>query len=138
MPARQFDCWVLGNREACECEDSRAQGMLFDLHNLAPSIGQVNVLRSNERYMEIPGGPNGFGACPIQDQQGAFEPPDCLKGDLARGWLYMSLRHGVTITPDERDMFERWSTDDPVSPWESQREKRVFDYTSSKTLSFIV
>jgi len=49
MSARQFDCWVLGNREACECEDSRAQGMLFDLHNLAPSIGQVNVLRSNER-----------------------------------------------------------------------------------------
>lgn len=82
MPARQFDCWVLGNRDRCEREDPRAQAMLFDLHNLAPAIGQVNALRSNDRYTEIPGGPSGFGTCPIQDVSGAFEPPDCLKGDV--------------------------------------------------------
>ncbi len=129
MPARQFDCWVLGNREACERNDPRAQAMLFDLHNLAPSVGQVNALRSNDRYTVIPGGPSGFGSCPIQDQQGAFEPPDCLKGNVARIWLYMSFRHGVVISQAERDMFEAWSANDAVSPWESQREKRIFDYT---------
>ena len=70
--------------------------MLFDLHNLAPAIGQVNALR---------------------------------KGDVARIWLYMGLRHGVNISPDEIFRFERWSANDPVSPWESQREKRIFDHT---------
>ncbi len=84
MPARQFDCWVLGNREFCEREDLRAQAMLFDLHNLAPAIGQVNRLRSNDGYTDIPGDPSEFGSCQIQDGRGEFEPPDCLKGDLAR------------------------------------------------------
>lgn len=129
MPARQFDCWVLGNRETCEREDPRAQALMFDLHNLAPAIGQVNRLRSNDGYVEIPGDPSEFGSCQIQDGRGEFEPPDCLKGDLARVWLYMGLRHGVTITPDERDRFESWSASDPVSPWESKREKRVFVHT---------
>jgi len=41
MPARQFDCWVFGNREQCEREDPRAQAMLFDLHNLAPALLRV-------------------------------------------------------------------------------------------------
>ncbi len=129
MPARQFDCWVLGNREKCEREDPRAQAMLFDLHNLAPSVGQVNALRLNDRYVEdLPDNTSDFGNCPIEDKKGAFEPPDCLKGDVARIWLYMSFRHGVVIPPDERAMFERWSGADPVSPWESQREKRIFDH----------
>ena len=129
MPARQFDCWVLGNREKCEREDPRAQGMLFDLHNLAPSVGQVNALRSNDRYAELPGQPNTFGACAAKDISGTFEPPNCLKGDVARVWLYMSFRHGVAIPPAEQTMFEQWSIDDPVSPWESERESRIFDHT---------
>ncbi len=79
MPARQFDCWVLDGRENCEREDPRAQGMLFDLHNLAPSVGQVNALRSNDRYAELPDNPTQFGTCPAVDTSGAFEPPDCLK-----------------------------------------------------------
>jgi len=89
----------------------------------------VNRLGSNDGYIEISGDPSEFGSCQIQDGRGEFEPPDCLKGDLARIWLYMSLRHGVTIIPDERDRLEQWSANDPVSPWESQREKRIFDYT---------
>ena len=129
MPARQFNCWVNGSRDQCERNDPRAQAMLFDLHNLAPSIGQVNALRSNDRYTEIPGDPSGFGSCPIQDESGAFEPPDCLKGDVARIWLYMSFCHGVVISQEERDMFERWSGNDPVSRWERQRARRIFDYT---------
>ncbi len=129
MPARQLDCWVLGNRENCERVDPRAQAMIFDLHNLAPSVGQVNALRSNDRYSDLPDNPTQFGTCPAVDTSGAFEPPDCLKGDVARIWLYMSFRHGVVIPPDERDMFVQWSADDPVSTWEKQREARIFDHT---------
>ena len=129
MPARQFDCWLMGNREKCERDDPRAQAMIFDLHNLAPSTGQVNALRSNDRYTELPDNTSDFGSCPIEDKKGAFEPPDCLKGDVARVWLYTSFRHGVVISPEERDMFEQWSDDDPVSPWESEREARVFERT---------
>ncbi len=119
----------MGGREKCERDDPRAQAMMFDLHNLAPSIGQVNALRSNDRYADLPAGPSNFGQCTIQDTGNAFEPPDCLKGDVARIWLYMSFRHGVVIPPAERLMFEQWSANDPVSPWEKKREGRIFDHT---------
>lgn len=46
--ARQFDCWVDVGRSECEANDPVAQAMLLDLHNLVPSIGQVNALRSRE------------------------------------------------------------------------------------------
>lgn len=129
MPARQFDCWVNGNRQTCEREDPRAQAMIFDLHNLAPSIGQVNALRGNDRYRDLPDDTSTFGACPIEDAADAFEPPDCLKGDVARVWFYMGLRHGVEIPDDERAMFQGWSAGDPVSAWEFEREKRIAKYT---------
>ncbi len=129
MPARNFECWAMGGRAKCERDDPRAQAMIFDLHNLAPSIGQVNQYRSNDRYSEIGDQGKIFGQCPAKDIKDAFEPPDCLKGDVARVWLYMSFRHGVAISQEERDMFEQWSADDPVSKWESQREARIFDRT---------
>ena len=100
MPAKQFDCWVNGSRSKCEDEDPRAQAMFFDLHNLAPSVGQVNALRSNDRYSDLPDDTSDFGACLVEDTINAFEPPDCLKGDVARIWLYMNLRHGVEISDE--------------------------------------
>lgn len=129
MPARQFACWVGGGRDECEKSDPRAQAMLFDLHNLAPSVGQVNALRSNDRYTDLPNSTSDFGNCPIEDATNAFEPPDCLKGDTARIWLYMASRHGVDITLAEHAMFEAWSNADPISPWESEREKRIAKHT---------
>ena len=58
MPARAFDCWALGGREKCEREDPRAQGMLFDLHNLAPLTGDEDLdqmgLRTQSNHQNLP------------------------------------------------------------------------------------
>ncbi len=43
--------------------------------------------------------------------------------------IMRSLRHGVAIPSDERDMFDQWSADDLVSRWEKRREARIFDHT---------
>ena len=129
MPAREFDCWINGSRSNCERNDPVAQGMLFDLHNLAPSVGQVNALRGNDRYSALPDSTSDFGSCQIEDSSSLFEPPDCIKGDVARIWFYMEWRHGVEIMQDERAQFARWAAQDPVSPWESEREQRIFSLT---------
>lgn len=131
MSARQLECWAGqgGSRQHCEDTDPRAQAMLFDLHNLAPSIGQVNALRSNDRYADLPDETSDFGGCQIEDTSGLFEPPACHKGDVARVWLYMHLMYGVEIAPSELAMFVQWSAQDPVSPWESEREKRIADHS---------
>lgn len=125
MPARLFQCWRNDGRDHCERVDSRAKAMLFDLHNLAPAIAQVNRLRSADRYADLPKKTSDFGKCEIEDTRGFFEPPDCHKGDVARVWFYMADRYGVVIPPPEQIMFEKWSTMDPVSPWEAERERRI-------------
>ena len=125
MPARRFQCWSQegGSRTNCERTSARARTMIFDLHNLVPAIGQANALRGNDRYAELPNIQGIFGACPIKDTRGRFEPADCKKGDVARVWLYMEQKHRVVIPPSEREMFLRWSERDPVSPWESKRQR---------------
>lgn len=125
MPARQFDCWVNGSRNQCEKEDPAAQAMIFDLHNLVPSIGQVNALRSHDRYGELAGEPRAFGACTIEDSKGVFEPADEQRGDTARIWFYMNWKHGVQIPEEEMRMFVRWHQQDPVSDWELERDQRI-------------
>ena len=119
MPARLFDCWRIGGREHCELFDSLAKAMLFDLHNLAPAIGQVNQLRSNDRYADLPKKTSNFGKCEIEDLRGFFRAPDCHKWDVARVGFYMAERYGVVIPPPEWLMFEEWSLKDSVSPWEA-------------------
>ena len=55
--------------------------------------------------------------------------PTCKKGDVARIWLYMHGRYGVRLTPNEKTMFTAWSAKDTVSPWESERERRIAEYS---------
>jgi deoxyribonuclease-1 len=125
MPARQFECWTQGSRSDCERDDPRAQAMIFDLHNLVPSVGQVNALRLNDRYGEVPGEERNFGACAVEDSKGVFEPRDSERGDVARIWLYMADVHGVELAPGEREMFLTWHESDPVSAWEIERDNRI-------------
>ena len=135
MPARQFECWTnppdgQSGRSHCEKTDPRAQAMIFDLHNLAPSIGQVNALRNNDRYGDLPDSASDFGECAIEDAKGLFEPHDCIKGDVARVWFYMRMQHGVQIPSAEDAMFQAWALADPVSPWERERQDRIEAETS--------
>jgi deoxyribonuclease-1 len=41
----------------------------------------------------------------------------------------MQLMHGVEIPPDEQSMFVQWAAQDPVSPWETEREERIAAYS---------
>lgn len=126
MPARKFACWKRGGRKDCERNDPRAQAMIFDLHNLVPSIGQVNALRLNDRYGEIIHENHQFGACTIKDTSGLFQPRDSERGDVARIWLYMVDIYGVELAPGEQEMFIRWHEIDPPSLWEIERDRRIY------------
>jgi deoxyribonuclease I len=125
MPARYFRCWVDEGRDHCQRTNPDAREMIFDLHNLVPSVGQVNALRSNDRYGEIEGEEREFGSCAIEDVGGLFEPADDQRGDVARVWLYMNWKHNVEIPEEELRMFVRWNARDPVSDWELERDKRI-------------
>jgi deoxyribonuclease-1 len=136
MPARQRGCWTTGhpscakaNRKCCETTgvDETARKMIFDLHNLTPSVGQVNGDRSNFRYGVIEGEERVYGACDfeVSKELKLAEPQECQRGNLARVWLYMNWKHGVKISAEEKATFLAWSIADPVSSWEKERDKRI-------------
>lgn len=124
-PAKDMSCWVNGSRRECERTSKEAQTIIFDLHNLVPSIGQANRIRSNSRYGIIQGEERNLGLCDFEWSNGLIEPSERIRGDLARVWLYMNYKHNVFIPDDEYLMFLRWSLSDPPDEWELTRNSRI-------------
>ena len=99
-----------------------------DVHNLRACDGDMNVTRYNRRYEED--GVDGNAHITSSDN---WYPGDEWKGDVARIIMYMYLRYptqclannsGVgphTYSPDMPDVFLQWNAQDPVSPYETQR-----------------
>ena len=101
--------------------------MEADLHNLAPSVGELNADRSNHPYGEVPGEPREYGSCDFEmgTNPKRAEPPAAVQGDVARIWFYMAQTYAVPLTAAQRRMLTRWSADDPVDEWEKLRDDRV-------------
>lgn len=129
MPARQHECWTGNGRKECEKNGpEHVKMMIFDLHNLVPSVGQVNADRSNRRYGLLPNRELPFGQCPFKYDTGLglAEPSEEVRGDVARAWFYMRDRYGVVFADGEEVMFQTWHEEDPVSDWEKERNVRIF------------
>lgn len=101
-----FPAWRIGDpqcldgngmykgRRCAEKADKTFRLMHADLHNLFPVSGAVNAMRSNYRYVEIPGKKiaPAFRGCDMYIIRGKriAEPPDAVKGQAARATLYMA------------------------------------------------
>lgn len=132
MPAKQFACWNQGlpscekpGRHCCEKYDLNAKVQLFDLHNLVPSVGQTNALRSNKRYGLIEGEDLKLGSCDFEWSSDLAEPPLGRRGEVARVWLYFMSQYGLKLDESELEMYLRWSLEDRPDAWEIERNARV-------------
>ena len=133
-PARQMDCWVNGNRGNCERTSQEAKNMIFDLHNLVPSVGQANRIRSDSRYGIIEGEGRKLGSCDFEWTKEVVEPSEDIRGDLARVWLYMNYKHGVVISEAEYLMFLKWSIKDQPNEWEFTRNVRIKELQGNSSI----
>jgi deoxyribonuclease-1 len=87
-----------------------------DLINLVPSIGQVNALRENFHFDEIPGHGGEYGNCDIKVGNRRFEPPAYVKGDVARIYRYMQAKYGYQVIEGHmEELFKTWESLDPIS-----------------------
>ena len=99
-----------------------------DMHNLTPAVGELNGDRSNYPYGEIEGESRIYGQCDfeIDFDNNIAEPPDAVKGDIARVYLYMSDEYKeIKLEPDIRNVMLSWNENDPVDDWECERDKRI-------------
>lgn len=122
-------------------------GPVSDLFHIYPTDGKVNGIRSNYPYghvgssswTSLNGGKLGLCSDPGFGQT-VFEPIDAYKGDIARGYFYMSTRYysedagwtssvatnKSTILPWQVNVLLQWHHQDPVSAKEIARNDSIY------------
>lgn len=123
----QRQCWQNGGRRNCVSDDPVFRVMEADMHNLTPTVGEVNGDRSNYRFSVLPGTGRQHGACDVKVNfsQRAVEPRDSVKGQIARVYFYVHDRYDLTMSRAQQQLFMAWHRQFPVSVWEQERERRI-------------
>ncbi|WP_017842828.1 endonuclease [Methylotuvimicrobium buryatense] len=131
VPASNFDrarlCWQNGGRKNCNSVDPVFNAMEADLHNLTPSVGEINANRSNYNFGMLPSTPKQHGACDFKvDFKGrTAEPRDEVKGQIARIYFYMHDRYNMRMSQQQQQLLLAWDKQFPVSEWERDRDRRI-------------
>lgn len=131
VPASWFGqkmaCWKQGGRKQCAKRDKTFQRIEADLHNLTPSIGEVNGDRGNLPFGIVASELGRYGKCTtrVDFAHEVVEPRDAVKGDAARIAFYMAEKYQVVLDAKQRALLEQWSMQDPVDAWEIKRDERI-------------
>ncbi|KRW58512.1 endonuclease [Pseudomonas sp. TTU2014-080ASC] len=123
----QRQCWKNGGRNNCSRNDKTYQAAEADLHNLVPSIGEVNSDRSNFALGMLSQKPSQYGACKMVVDFSAKTamPPEHTRGAAARIYLYMSDHYRLRLSNRDRRTYEAWNRQYPVTEWERWRNQQV-------------
>ena len=146
FPAAQFGnfrpCWrdpgafpecvkspgkTVSGRECCQKVDPVFEAAHNDLQNLVPAVGEVNGQRSDFGWGMIPGEKREFGRCDFEVDSSLrrVEPPEAIRGDIARIMFYMANTYGFNLSNQDRQLYTAWSRQDPPDAWEVERNRRI-------------
>lgn len=124
---QQRQCWQQGGRSNCKRTDPVFNAMEANLHNLTPSVGEVNADRSNFRFGMLPGSPYRHGQCDfkVEFSERVAEPRDEVKGQIARVWFYMHDHYDLRMSAAQQRLLMAWDRQFPTSTWEQERDRRI-------------
>jgi deoxyribonuclease-1 len=134
---RQFTAWKKGDpqcrgrdkkgRECARKVSSAFRQIEGDLYNLVPAVGELNRVRGDSAYGEVPGEPREFGACDFEAIAHITEPRSDIRGDIARIYFYMDARYPdfKIINEGNQRLFEEWAAVDPIDAAERERVRKI-------------
>ena len=131
VPAWQFghqrQCWQSGGRKNCTRNDPVFKVAEADLHNLVPSIGEVNGDRNNFSFGWLPVQKGQYGSCltQVDFKSKKVMPRPSIRGMIARTYFYMSKQYNLRLSKQDRQLYEAWNKTYPVQAWERQRNQAV-------------
>ncbi len=109
-----------------------------DLFHLYPTDREANNQRANHPFGEVRGTDAVQGECPssqiglvnsrdypVAGTQTFFEPPEDIRGDIARSLFYFAIRYNLRIAYTQEYFLRKWNHDDPVSPFELLKAARI-------------
>ncbi|MCL1142223.1 endonuclease [Shewanella gaetbuli] len=123
----QLQCWQNGGRKNCGRTNPQFKQMESDLHNLTPTVGEVNGDRSNYRFSQWNGQATQYGQCEmIVDFKGRkVQPPANSRGAIARTYFYMQQTYGLQISSTQQRLFQAWDKIYPVNATECKRDQLI-------------
>lgn len=118
--------WYKGRR-CCDQIDPTFRAIEADLHNLVPSVGEVNGDWNNFPYKDWKGTPSQYGQCPfITDfKDHRVQPPPYTRGFIARTYFYMHQHYDLPISTQQETLFHAWDRLYPPTSWEIERNQRI-------------
>jgi deoxyribonuclease I len=119
-------------RKCCSKISYEFKKMQSDMHNLFPSIGELNGDRSNFVFGEIDGEEREYGECDFEVVQRIAEPKKSIRGDIARSYFYMSHQYKMEIPDDYEVMLREWHLFDPPDEWERDRNTLIEDVQGNR------
>lgn len=122
---KDLQCSKEGGRKVCRRKSPAFRGFEGDLHNIRPSVGELNAVRSNKLYGIVYPKSKQFGQCEFYSNKYVTEPPDVVKGDVARITLYMNDKYRLGFTKRFIDLMNHWSQIDPVTPEEKALNLKI-------------
>ncbi len=124
---QQRQCWRSGGRDNCQRTDPVFNMMEADMHNLVPSVGSLNALRSNISYGMASGASLPLGACTtkVSTSYRVVEPRNEVKGMAARITFYMADRYSIRLSEKQQQVLIAWDRSYPVSALERERDRRI-------------
>lgn len=139
---KQLACWnepictskngkKFKGRKCCSKIDKNFKQMESDLHNLVPVIREVNLARKNyhfgEFYAEDEKEKYIYNNCNmiVDDYYRVVEPPDEVKGFIARIHFYMADRYGIKLSKKQNRLMMGWNDRFPPTEWEKHWNQKV-------------
>ena len=116
-----------GKRKQCRANSERFNLIEADLHNLYPSLQDVNDARSSYRFGVLSGERRFRSDCDfeVDRQRRVVEPRPASRGEIARAMFYMQEEYGLTIFRKHGEMLKKWHYQDVPSKHEKWRNDRI-------------
>lgn len=114
-----LDC---GTSRQCE-KDDRYRQIASDLHNMVPVRSRIEMQRRSVRYDNV-GNTVQPDECGIRVSAQFFEPPERVKGDVARTVAYMVDTYGLPWL-GASSILKQWNRLDPPDDSELTRHRRI-------------
>lgn len=112
-----------GSMRQCENDSPQFFSIATDLQNIVVSEAQIQI-KLNNTVFGLLDDSVVKNACGIRQRMHLVEPPDTVKGDIARIMFYMHDKYNMPLVSSLPDLI-RWSEIDPPSPEEIARNDKI-------------
>lgn len=119
-----------GTKRQCLRSDERYMEIISDLHNIVPADSYFEFKRKGAQFGSLDETMEANN-CGIRKKLHIIDPPDDLKGDIARVLFYMRTHYDLPLRT-HLSLLKLWHENDPPSPEEVSRNAIVAEYQGNE------